>query len=164
MFKFRLQRVLDLRERKERDAATALVSAEDAADGARQEQARLELARQELAARRTPDTPAATLSVGELRNIGFLLERLDERVAVAQSAAAAAEAVVEERRGELQVAFRDRRTLDRLRERHLEGYRSAEAAADRQLMDEIALTRFTQGGTSNGKPNGAPSAPTQDES
>ena len=162
MFKFRLQRVLDLRERKERDAATALVSAEEAADGARQEQARLELARQELAARRTPQS--AALSVGELRNLGFLLDRLDERVAVAQTAAAAAEAAVEEKRGELQVAFRDRRTLDRLKERHLEGYRTAEAAADRQLMDEIALTRFTQAGAAGGASNGAPGAHSHDES
>ena len=160
MFKFRLQRVLDLRARKERDAATALVSAEETADGARQEHARLELARQELAARQSPRPAAATLSVGELRNLGFLLERLDERVAVAQTAAAAAEAAVEERRGELQHAFRDRRTLDRLKERHLEGYRSAEAAADRQLMDEIALTRFTQSAAADA----APGANSHDES
>ena len=152
MFKFRLQRVLDLRERKERDAATALVSAEEAADGARRERAELELARQELAARRAPQTPAGGLSVGELRNLGFLLERLDERVAVAATAAAAAEAAVAERRGELQLAFRDRRTLDRLRDRHRDQHRSAEAAADRQLMDEIALTRFTQGGAQAGAP------------
>ena len=157
MFKFRLQRVLDLRERKERDAATALVSAEEAADVARRERAELELARQELAARRVTATPTASLSVGELRNLGFLLERLDERVAVAQSAAAAAERAVETRRGELQVAFRDRRTLDRLRERHLDEHRSAEATADRQLMDEIALTRFTQGGAHGG----APATPTE---
>jgi flagellar protein FliJ len=159
MFKFRLQRVLDLRERVERDAATALVTAEEMAHGAREERTRLELAREELAARRVQSTPTAGLSVGELRNLGFLLERLDERVAVAQTAAAAAEAKVEVRRGELQVAFRDRRTLDRLKERHLEGYRSAEAAADRQLMDEIALTRFTQGSA-----HGASPAATPDES
>ena len=144
MFKFRLQRVLELRERKERDAATALVSAEESAEVARAERARLDLARQELAARRSVNTPTAALCVGELRNLGFLLERLDEQVTVAQSAASAAEAAVEERREELRAAYQGRRTLDRLRERHLEGYRSAEAAADRQLMDEIALTRFTQ--------------------
>jgi flagellar export protein FliJ len=162
MFKFRLQRVLDLRERKERDAATALVTAEEHADGARQERARLELARQELAARGTPRPATQARSVGELRNIGFLLERLDERVAVAATEAAAAEAAVAERRGELQLAFRDRRTLDRLKERHLEGYRAAEAAADRTLMDEIALTRFTQGGAHGAA--GATGSHTHDES
>jgi len=155
VFKFRLQRVLELRARKERDAAMALVSAEESAEAARAERARLDLARQELAARRTVNTPSAALSVGELRNLGFLLERLDEQVTVAQSAASAAEAAVEERREELRTAYQGRRTLDRLRERHLEGHRAAEAAADRQLMDEIALTRFTQN---------APSQSTQDES
>jgi flagellar FliJ protein len=144
VFKFPLQRVLELRARKERDAATALVSAEDAAEEARAARAALEMARLELAERHAPPGGAAAPSVGELRNLGYLLERLDERVAVAASASAAAEAAVDQRRDELRLAHQDRRALDRLRERQHDDWRTAEATADRQLMDEIALTRFTQ--------------------
>ena len=154
MFRFRLQRVLDLRARTERDAATALVSAQEAADAARDAQRQLERQRAELAAaQRTPDAVGA--SVGELRNLGFLLERMDVQVAGAAEAAAAAEGARQEREDALRAAFRDRRTLDRLRERHQDAWRAGEAAQDRALMDEIALTRFTTQGTA-GKPGAAP--------
>lgn len=146
MFRFRLQRVLDLRARTERDAATALASAREQADLAREEQASLAAARAALAAQAvpgaTPDNDAA--SIGSLRTLHFLLGRLDERVASAASDTAAAEHVVARRQDELRAAFRDRHTLDRLRERHAESWRAAEASADRMLMDEIALTRYTQ--------------------
>ena len=156
MFRFRLQRVLDLRARTERDAATALVSAQEAADAARDEQLRLERQREQLAAaQRTPD--AAGASVGELRNLGFLLERMDEQVAGAAELTAAAEGTVQEREESLRAAFRDRRTLDRLREKHQDAWRAGEIAQDRALMDEIALTRFTTQGNS-GKPGAAPAS------
>ena len=156
MFRFRLQRVLDMRARTERDAATALVSAQEAADAARDEQLRLERQREQLsAAQRTPD--AAGASVGELRNLGFLLERMDEQVAGAAQLTAAAEGTVLAREDALRAAFRDRRTLDRLREKHQDAWRAGEIAQDRALMDEIALTRFTTQGNS-GKPGAAPAS------
>jgi len=58
--------------------------------------------------------------------------------------------VVGEREGLLRAAFRDRRTLDRLRERHQDAWRAGAAATDRQLMDEIALSRFAQGSAARG--------------
>lgn len=184
MFRFRLQRVLDLRARTERDAATALVSAQEAADAARDAQLALQRTRAELAARLSsgmavgglaaggllaamakddgtprsmqaementmqegarPSAPGA--SVGELRNLSFLLDRLDASVAGAAQQTAAAEQVVGAKEDALRSAYRERRTLDRLRERHQDAWRATEAAQDRTLMDEIALTRFTQHG------------------
>jgi flagellar export protein FliJ len=155
MFKFRLQRVLDLRARTERDAATALVSAQEAADAARAAQLRLEEARAEMAARITngmaageTSTGASTggSSVGALRNFSFLLDRMDERVAGAAQQSSAALHAVTAHEDALRAAYRDRRTLDRLRERHHDAWRAGEAAIDRAAMDEIALTRFTQPG------------------
>ena len=143
MFRFRLQRVLELRERKERDAATALAAAQEQVELARTEEERLAAARDALAAAASaPESEAA--SIGELRTLRYLLGRLDERVSSAASATTTAEHEAAQRQDELRAAFRDRRTLDRLRERHEESWRAAEVAADRQLMDEIALTRFAQ--------------------
>jgi flagellar FliJ protein len=154
MFRFRLQRVLDLRARTERDAATALVSAQETADAARDAQLRLEQARGELAASMVNgmavDASGATAqavpgaSVGALRNLSFLLDRLDERVASAAQESDAAQHAVSAHEDALRAAYRDRRALDRLRERHLDAWRAGEAAQDRAAMDEIALTRFTQ--------------------
>jgi flagellar biosynthesis chaperone FliJ len=162
MFKFRLQRVLDLRARTERDAATALVSAQEAADVARVAQERLEQARAEMAARITSgmsvgeDVPRAAgdvpgSSVGALRNFSFLLDRMDERVASAAQQSTAAQHAVNAREDALRAAYRDRRTLDRLRERHQDAWRAGEAAIDRAAMDEIALTRFTQPGVAGAR-------------
>jgi flagellar FliJ protein len=148
MFRFRLQRVLELRERHERDAATALTRAQDTAAAARREAVTLAAARAELASERPGASAAggrAGVPVGALHNLSFLLDRLDERVALAGAAVHSAEGTVGEREGALRAAFRDRRALDRLRERHEDAWRAGAAAADRQLMDEIALTRFAQG-------------------
>src|SRR5688500_3826195 len=156
MFRFRLQRVLELRERKERDAATALVTAREQLERAREEEERLAAARDALAAQALAaqaashggasagEAPSGGASVGALRTLHFLLGRLDERVASAASETTTAEHAAAQRHDELRAAFRDRRTLDRLRERHEESWRSAAAAADRNQMDEIALTRFSQ--------------------
>ena len=143
MFKFRLQRVLDLRARTEREAARALAVAQDVADRARSAADALAAARADLAAEARGARGGA--AVGALRTAGFLLDRMDERVAAAGAAVSAAEGVVGAREAGLRAAFRDRRTLDRLRERHQDAWRAGAAAADRQLMDEIALSRFAQG-------------------
>ena len=150
MFRFRLQRILELRERKQRDAATALASAQLDADQAREAQARLAAARATLAESTVPGAPSApadAASVGTLRNLHFLLAQLDSHVASAASAADVAAQAVAKRQDELRTAFQERRTLDRLRERHEETWRATLSATDRQQMDEIALTRFTQSGT-----------------
>ena len=150
MFKFRLQRVLEMRERTEREAARALAAAQDEAERARRAADVLAAARAELAAgahdaRATPGT-----AVGAHHTYAFLLERLDERVAAAGAAVRAAEAATHAREDALRDAFRGRRTLDRLRERDEGAWRAGAAAADRQLMDEIALTRFAGAGAARG--------------
>lgn len=143
MFKFRLQRLLDLREQKEREMAAGLARAEHAADAARAELANLDavraIGREQLHAVHATDG-----TVGELRNLVFVLEQLDAQVASAQASVDAAEEAAARARGELGDAFRDRRVLDRLRDRHEADFRGAADAADRQAMDAIALTRFTQ--------------------
>ncbi len=137
MFKFRLQRVLELREKKEQEVATALAEARDRAELARR--AVDDLARVRDASAR-PDGGAR--SVGELRQAAFVLEQLDRRIALAAIAAAERDADVARRQAELNLAFQDRRVLDRLKERHLDAWRANEVAIDRQTMDAIALTRF----------------------
>jgi flagellar export protein FliJ len=164
MFRFRLQRVLDLRARKERDAATALATAQAAADAAREAERRLQEARAELAAQAAPDAaPDAAPSVGALRNLSFLLERLDEQVAGAAEAAALAAGAVSEHEDALHAAFRDRRTLDRLKEKHEGAWRAGEVAQDRAQMDEIALTRFTTQGAA-ARPGATPDPDAKDAS
>lgn len=160
MFTFRLQRVLDMRARHERDAATALAEAQDAADRARHAADVLAAARAELAVAALGGAQGhAGSPVGALRTHAFLLDRMDEQVAAAGAAVRAAEGTVGAREDGLRAAFRDRRTLDRLRERHHDAWRAGAVAADRQQMDEIALARFAQTAAARGAAQStAPSA------
>lgn len=90
MFKFRLQRLLDLREQKEREMAAELARAEGAVDAARAELANLDAVRA-IGRERLHAAHAADGTVGELRNLVFVLEQLDAQVTNAQASVDAAE-------------------------------------------------------------------------
>lgn len=141
MFKFRLQRVLELREEHERAKAIVLAGAKDAADAARRAQGVLETirdhSRKELHAANT-NAPR----IGHLHQLGFVVESIDERVKTAMESVRVADESVATAQSALTEAARDRQILDRLKSRHEEEFRSTEAHADRLQMDEIALARF----------------------
>jgi flagellar FliJ protein len=137
MFRFRLQRVLDLRAQREQELGMALAAARTAAESARLRCEALESVREaERAA-----IGESECSVGELRTLALALDCLDAHVAAAQDAAAAAERSVAQLQDDFTNAFQQRRVIDRLRERHHETWRTAEAQDDRDTMDDIALSR-----------------------
>lgn len=150
MFKFRLQRILELREQHEQAKARELAAARTTAEEA-------ERAQQALAALRENSRDqlhAASQSaprVGHLAQLGTVLASLDERLVVAGDVCRAADAGVHAAKTMLEEAARDRRVLDRLKERHVGTWRAEEAQKDRVHMDEVALTQFArkQEGMSN---------------
>lgn len=141
MFHFRLQKVLDLRERQERELATRLAQAMSERETAEQRLQMLQMTR-DMSAQSL--APSGARSVGELANLAFLLEQLDGHIAHANDEVQAAEANVSQTKDALTTAFQDRRVLDRLRERQREEHRVTAEQHDRRSMDDIALTRFTQ--------------------
>jgi len=143
MFHFHLQKVLDLREQREREVASQLVQALSERDDAQQRLQTLRVTRDASAS--TMQGPSR--SVGELANLAFVLEQLDGHIANANDEVHAAEEHVEHVKSELTSAFQDRRVLDRLRERHVEQHRATAEQTDQRAMDDIALSRFTQNDT-----------------
>lgn len=151
MFKFRLQRLLDLRTAHERAKSVEMVRADAECDATRATLASLEAVRDD--GRTKLLAPAGGEgTVGQLRNLAFVVEQLDRQVASAATAVTAAESAAAIVRQDLSTAHVERRVLDRLRDRHVAGWREAESQADRQTMDGIALTRFTQRATPTGAP------------
>ena len=148
LFKFPLQRLLELRAKRQDEIARQLAQARTAADDSR-------ATRDELAAARTAgqaqisEAHAAGPTVGEIASRTYALTQLDQRLAAAADALRAAEAHVNQVHTTLTGAVQDKQVLDRLRERMLEAYRTAESQKDRTTMDAIALQRFAQ---SNGEP------------
>lgn len=151
MFKFRLQRLLDLRAAREREKSVELVRAEAECDAVRATLNDLQSARDDGRTRLL--APAGSQgTIGQLRNLAFIVEQLDRQVDSATTAMNVAESAAAVVRQDLNSAYVDRRVLDRLRDRHAADWRGAETQADRQTMDGIALTRFTQRDTPPGAP------------
>ncbi len=151
MFKFRLQRLLDLRAAREREKSVEMVRAEAECDAMRARLTDLQAARDDSRTRLL--APAGSQgTVGQLRNLAFIVEQLDRQVDSATTAMNVAESAAAVVRQDLNAAHVERRVLDRLRDRHVADWRGAESQPDRQTMDGIALTRFTQRATPSGAP------------
>jgi flagellar FliJ protein len=150
MFRFPLQRILDLKAKREEEIARELAAARTAADEAKRAHDTLAAAhdagRQQLASRPAP-------TVGEMRTLSIVLGHLQEHVAAAALENAAAEAAVAQVHSQLTTALQERRVLDKLRERRLEAHQAEAAAKDRQTMDAIALTRFAHRDTKDTNTN-----------
>jgi flagellar export protein FliJ len=140
-FKFRLQRVLELREEAERARSVALANAQGQADAARDTRDAIADARTAGHASLSNASNTGS-SVGALQQMQFVLGALDVRLQLADSSVVTADSLVRRAQDELRVAFQARQTLHTLREKQHEAHRAAEVGADRLLMDEIALTRF----------------------
>jgi flagellar FliJ protein len=143
MFKFRLQRILELREQKEKAQARELASAQHTAELAVQTQEMLAALREDSRQQVQAATGAAP-RVGHLHQLGSVLDALDARLTTATEEVAAADATVQAAQQLLEAAARERKVLDRLKSRHADAWRTDEAQKDRISMDEIALTRFTR--------------------
>jgi len=146
-FRFRLQRVLELREEAERTRATALAQAQGQASAAREARDGI-IAIREAGRESVANATTGGTNVGTLRQMGYVLGALDTRLQQADSSIVTADSAVRHAQDELRSAFQARRALDTLREKQEGAHRAAEQHADRVLMDEIALTRFTTTNTS----------------
>lgn len=147
MAAFSLQRVLDLKKRREETVAIKLAEARAAADAARRSEASLE-AQREAGTRSRVTTGVA---VGQLQNASYVIEQLDQRLADARDAVKSADATVDARLAEFTTALQERRVLDRLKEKRMEEYLALEAKVDLSTMDAIALTRFVRSDNSDGE-------------
>lgn len=142
-FNFRLQRILELRAKKEQAEARALASARDIAEQAQAAHDALSAICDDSRAQ----AHAATTSVsriGHLTQFGHVIDSLDARRTQAHEVVTAADADVQTATSRLEDAARDRRVLDRLKVRHFDAHRAEAAQRDRVAMDEIALQRFAR--------------------
>lgn len=140
-FLFRLQRVLELRARHEQEVATSLARALDRADETREAHEMLAQIRK-AGTEQLSAAHSANVTVGQLQNIGYVLEQLDQHVNLAADSAEAARTGVADAEQALTAAHQARRVLDRLRERQLGEWNHAQTQSDQQRMDTLALGRF----------------------
>jgi flagellar FliJ protein len=141
-FKFPLQRLLDLKEKREQELARQLAAARrDAAAEAGQRDT-LNTLRAEGAAHVAAQSTGIA-SVGEIAALSFAVAQLAAQVELADQRTEAAEQVVHDRSDALNGAVQDRRVLDRLRDRRQEQHRASDQQDERAKMDAVALSRFS---------------------
>lgn len=142
-FSFRLEKVLELRRHVERETAAKLARARTEVETARQAMAALESARS-AGRDHLARAHGAGSSIGQLQNLQYVLDRIGHLIDEAMTAANSAEQNVNAVLADMAVALRERRILDRLRERDLESWRIEQQRAEQRSMDEAALVRHAK--------------------
>lgn len=138
-FNFRLRRVLDLKEQHAKMAAIQVSIAQVRANQAHDAHAALAEIRQAGTEQLTA-AHSGYATAGQMRNISFLMDTLDQNLNRAADAVASAQTVVTTAQGALTLAHQARRSLDKLRERQKDQWQHSMSQADRQQMDALALT------------------------
>jgi flagellar export protein FliJ len=145
-FKFRLEKVLDVRKQSELESAKGLADARQEAQAARNLKESLDAIR-DAGVDRLVEAHGAGGSIGHLRNLQYLVSKIEERIGHAEAACREAETKVSTSLTAFQEAFRQRKALDHLKERKLDQWRSEENRTERKTLDEAALTRHARAGS-----------------
>ena len=142
-FNFRLGRVLDLRRQVEKEKARNVAEARHRSEEARKARENLSevqrMGRAELA-----EAHRAGGSIGHLRNMELVLEAMENQLREAEKVSVEADEGLEDSMSRYTEAFKARRTLDQLRNRRLEEWKTEESRREQKDMDELAITRHTR--------------------
>lgn len=143
-FRFRLERIRELREHDEDRAREQLASSLGAQ---LRGQAMLQAAAELVAgahAERRDGAGTGAIAAGDLQAHQLWLERLQRKRADAELALERASAEVDARRGALVEASRRREALERLKDRKRQEHRVTMERREGALLDEMALTMHTR--------------------
>jgi len=148
-FRFRLQDLMKLVESREKERATQLAQAQQAAAMARLHAETLSALRnagtEQIAAAHGRGTAA-----GSIQQMSLILEQLEQHHAAAANVLSSAEAEVARLRAAYTTVAQERRVLDKLRERRHDAWRLEQAQQEQKQMDEIASGRHGQKKSSGG--------------
>lgn len=144
-FRFRLEKVRDLRSAEEQEQARRLAQARSKVARARGVVDRID--RAEAGVR---DRARAALRgrnpVGMVQNLEVLLNQLGRQRALAEAACASAEEALDAAVEDYQRAFREREIMDRLRERRQDEWRREELRREQGVLDELGRGGSGAGG------------------
>lgn len=139
-FRFALERLLRLRERRERDQAEQLGHALRAE---REQRSAVERARQELvrAGQQVGGAPSVARPAGAVRNLGLTLQAAALAAEAAASAHHATMVSVEQEQERFGEARKDRRVLEKLRDTRRAGWSVDTARAEQRESDGLTESR-----------------------
>lgn len=145
MFRFRLERVLQHRQREvdtcSREVARAQRLVQEAEAGVAAATRQLQQSRAEIAARRL-----VSLDREELQRACSWQDELVRRQAVAEARLVSARQSMQAAQEKLRQAWRDREVLERLRSRQRQEWEQEQARRERHALDEIGAIRSALAG------------------
>lgn len=144
-FRFPLEKVLEVRLEEEQRQARVVADARRDARAAREAVQNLE-ALKDAGRARIRAAHDAGRAVGQIRNLEWIVARMDGEIRDAESRARDAADTVSRCLQDFHRAVRDRQSLDRLRDRRREQWADENRIRERKDMDEVALTRFVRAG------------------
>jgi flagellar FliJ protein len=147
-FPFSLSKVLDYRRHQEQEEARTLAQARIEAEAAHKARVDLEEIQSQGRAK-LAEAHNSGGSVGQIRNMEFVLSRLEDHLQDADAVCQKADEGVVERVKTYVEALKERRTLDKLRDKRFEEWKVEEGRKEQKVMDEVAITRH--GRLSSGK-------------
>jgi flagellar FliJ protein len=139
-FRFRLGKVLDLRRQVEKEKAQGVAEARrrsDEADATRDALTEI----QEAGRAEVAEAHRMGGSIGHLRNMELVLEAMEDHLRQAEEDCREADQSLGECLESYAEAFKERRTLDQLRSRRLEEWKTEMGRREQKDMDEVAITR-----------------------
>jgi flagellar FliJ protein len=144
-FIFRLDRLLSLRSRAEREQARALAGAlreEEARRAALAEAA----ARLDRSCNQMAEAAGSVARAGTLCHLGLAMARAAESVRSAEETHQEAVDCVEAEQDRFGQARKDKRVIERLRERRSDSWRAEVERHEQREMDSVARQRHARGG------------------
>lgn len=141
-FVFKLETLLEIRRRKEEEASILLLQARNRLNEAKQVLTKLCTQQKELWSEFRLKQQAGELVVIEYqmwhRFFAFLKKEIENQQVVVEGLTKEAVAALKE----LEIALKNRKAVEKLKERRLEEYRLAVQAEEQKILDEIAITRY----------------------
>ena len=137
-FEFSLQKVLDYRQRREEQAISAFAEAQAKLMHEQAVLRKLLIDREECL-RRSPRHQHLEVEMLDVEQT--YLSALEGRIEAQRERVAEAEKVLEEKRQALMQAQRERKALERLREKHHEQWRQEMLRIEQKALDELATAR-----------------------
>ncbi len=137
-FRFRLERLLDLRRAKEGAAQRALAEARRAVEEEARRLAEL-LAEEEQGRRAARELRQGVLDLGALRRQDGYHDAIERRIRTSRERLRELGTIEQEKRQALTEAMKAVKVLERVRERRLAEWTRAEEREERKFLDEVAL-------------------------
>ncbi len=134
-FRFSLQKLLDLREFRERQAEIALGTAISA-----REKLNVELDEAGAAKVRAEHQILQHLAVPEMMAVQLYIQRLEQKRELLLEKIAQAELVIEQRRSEMEEAMKNRKVLTKLYEKKAAEYRRHAGQIEAAVLDDITAS------------------------